>query len=156
MVFDEVSEEWLKIGSKRNRHATSDCKLLLFLLQQFAFPRGAPAVTAEPAALLHYAMAGDDETDVIGRTGAGNRANGRGRANRSCDVAVRARLAVGDRLKVPPDPPLKRRRFHIERQIELRRPAVQMRDKRMYPLRERTSFTLNGGGRILGTQTKRL
>jgi len=25
VVFDEINEEWLKIGSKRNRHATSDC-----------------------------------------------------------------------------------------------------------------------------------
>jgi len=47
MVLDEIGEKWLKIGSKRNRHATSDCKLLLFLLQQFAFSLGAPAVTAE-------------------------------------------------------------------------------------------------------------
>ena len=98
VVFDEINEEWLKIGSKRNRHATSDCKLLLFLLQQFAFSVGAPAVTAKSSVLLYHAMARDDEADVIGRTGACDRANGPGRANPFGDVGVGARFAIRNRL----------------------------------------------------------
>src|SRR5262249_15380361 len=75
-----------------------------------------------------------------------------GRANCPCDVAVGARLTIRNRLQVAPDLPLKGGRFDVERQIELRRPAVQMRDQRAYPLRERSSFTLDGCRRILGTQ----
>ena len=77
MMLDEFGEKRLEIGSKRNRHASSDCKLLLLLLQQPAFSLDAPAVAAEAAVLLHDAVARDDEADVIGRAcprdGAGRR-----------------------------------------------------------------------------------
>src|SRR5258705_12473874 len=69
MMLDELGEKRLKIRSKRNRHARSDCKLLLLLLQQRPFPLDSPAIAAKPAVLLHHAMAGDHQADVIGRAG---------------------------------------------------------------------------------------
>lgn len=152
VMLDEIDEKWLEIGSKRNRHATSDCKLLLFPLQQFAFSLDAPAITAEPAILLHHAMARDDETDMIAGTGACDGPNGPWRTDRRRDLAVRARLPVRNRLKIPPDLPLKRRGLDIERQVEPRRPAVKMRDERADPLRKRAALALDGCIGVLGPQ----
>ena len=88
MLLDEVGEKRLKIGSKRNRHASSDCKLLLLLLQQLAFPLDAPTVPAETAVLLHDTVAGDDEADVIGGARTRDGADGARRANRFRDVST--------------------------------------------------------------------
>src|SRR5207237_4194863 len=93
MVLDEFSEKTLQIRSKGNRHASSDCKLLLLLLQQLAFSLDAPAIAAKAAVPLHDAVAGNDEADVIGGARARDRADRTRRADRVRDLAVRARLA---------------------------------------------------------------
>ena len=75
VMLDEFREEWLQISSKRNRHGTCDCKLLLLLLQQPAFSLDTPAVAAKSAVLLHDPVAGNDETDAVGRAGSGHGAS---------------------------------------------------------------------------------
>src|SRR5262249_51845706 len=130
----------------------ADCKLLLFLLQQFAFSLDPPTITAEPAVLLDDAVARDYETDVVGRTGARDGANGPGRTNRFGDFAVGACLPVRNRLEIPPHFPLKSGGRDVERQIERSHAAVQVRDERPHPLRERAALTLNRRRRILGAQ----
>src|SRR6185503_13531339 len=102
MMLDELGKKRLKIRSKRNRHARSDCKLLLLLLQQPPFPLDTPAITAKPATLLHDAMAGDDQADVIGRAGPRHGARGTRGAYGFRHLAVGAGLSVRNRLQVTP------------------------------------------------------
>ena len=142
MMLDEFGERWFETLETQSAQ-TCDCKLLLLLLQQLALSLDAPSISAEPAALVHDPVARDDEAHAIGRTGPGDGASRRRHAKIPGDLAVRARLAVRDRLQVTPDLPLERRRLHVHGQSEIRRPPVEVRDQGAHPFRERALLAAN-------------
>ena len=58
-------------------------------------------------------------------------------ADRRGDLGVGPRLAVRNRAERLPHLPLKRGRLYVERQIQPRLPAGEMRENRVRPLRQR-------------------
>src|SRR5436309_10352409 len=85
---------------------------------------------------------------MIGRACARHRTDGARRTDRLRDVAVCARFAVGNRLQVAPDLPLERGGFDVERQIDRRRPAIEMRDERAYPFGKSAALAFDRRRRI--------
>ena len=102
----------------------------LLFFQQPAFALDAPAIAAEFAVLANDAMTGRDEGRRIGRAGSGDGAGGGRPPYARGDLAVRSALGVGNSAQRFPDPFLKSRPLHVERQVGMRLLARQMREKR--------------------------
>src|SRR5690242_1537208 len=99
-----------------------------FARQERALSRCSPSIPARSPVGGDDAMAGDREGDRIRGARARDGADRAAAAYGGRDLAVGARLAVRDRAQRLPHLPLERRRLHVERQIEARAPAVEMRE----------------------------
>src|SRR5947207_12416030 len=77
------------------------------LFKQSALPLRTPAISAKATVLVDHPVAGNDDSDGIGRNRAGDRSNRLRTANRSRYLAVRTRRAVGYGAEFFPHAPLK-------------------------------------------------
>src|SRR5262245_24898492 len=106
---------------------------LLFCVDQGPLPIDAPAISGQPAVLLHDTVAGHHQTDGVGRTRPRDRTNCAGCSNGAGDLAVGARFAEGDGLQISPDLPLKRRGLNVDREIEVRSTPTEVGEDRFDP-----------------------
>jgi hypothetical protein len=78
-------------------------------------------------------MAWDGERNSIAGAGAGNGAGGSGTANRRGDFGVGPCFTVRYRGQRLPHLPLKRRRLHVEQQVQARLTPGNVREDRLGP-----------------------
>src|SRR5205823_400231 len=89
-----------------------------FQVQQQPLPFQAAAETYQAAGCTNYAVAGHDDGNWIPAIGSSNRAHGLRGADLRRDLAVAARLPVGNGPERAPYPLLKLRTRNFERNVE--------------------------------------
>ena len=96
----------------------------------------APAVATQIAVCPDDAVAGDDESDRVRRTGAGHGPSGLGPVDGRRDFGVRARRSVGDGAQGVPDPALELAGADVHGEVEPRRASIQIVPQCLDPRRE--------------------
>ena len=104
--------------------------------EEGSFAVDAPAVASQVAVCPDHAVAGDDESDRVRRTGSGHGPSSLGPADGRRDFGVRARRSVGDGAQGVPDPPLELAGAYVQGEVEPRRAPVQIVPQCLDPGRE--------------------
>jgi hypothetical protein len=124
--------------------------VLSFLLQQGLLALQSPAVATERAVVSDNPVTRNHQCHRICRARSRHR-SGRSRlANTPRNVRIGASLAEGDSLQLLPHPPLKCRRSNIERQVEIRLPAIEVGKNRRDPAVQLAALILHDpcGGKL--------
>src|SRR6185369_11308377 len=114
--------------------------------EQCLFSLVAPTITAQTSVFANHPMAGDNQRNRVRRDRTSNCSRSRGSSYFPGYLAVGSGAAVRNLTQLLPHAPLKRRRLHIQRQIEMRTRAFEMTRELLDPTGQSFIAALNVGG----------